>query len=192
MNAPLFNCFAPRPGKPTVIQDWLLLDEGYRAFPYQDCKSLWTVGIGHNLEANPIPLDILRRLSARSPVAPSFADGIYPRSVSWIRQIGGLGHDEAFILLNHDLDEIRDWLPEYIPQVDERSPARSGALYNMAFNLGPGAFSQFSTFIGLVNQPDWAGAAADLRDTLVFRQLPTRYTRIATALETGEVPEEIE
>ena len=35
----------------------LEFDEGFRGKPYQDSVGVWTVGFGHNLEANPLTRD---------------------------------------------------------------------------------------------------------------------------------------
>ena len=56
---------------------WLRLDEGAVPRPYRDSKGIWTVGYGHNMEANPIPLDILDMIM----VNPVPEDGVYPRSL---------------------------------------------------------------------------------------------------------------
>ncbi len=198
-----YNCFRSlRSGAPTVIQSWLELDEGYLSFPGESDLGYWIIGIGHMLEDKPIPVDVLRLLSTKTPVVPSEMDGHYPRSVTWFRQIGGITHAEAMILLQYDLDEIRSWLPDLVPNVEDLSPARSGALYNLGFHIHNlkyhmGKFwhaetTKIQRFFELVDVPDWNKAAAELRTTSLYRNFPARYERIAIALETGELPEEIE
>jgi len=39
----------------SLIQRLLAKHEGSRTKAYKDSKGIWTIGVGHNLEANPIP-----------------------------------------------------------------------------------------------------------------------------------------
>jgi len=39
----------------SMVQRLLAKHEGSRTKAYKDSKGIWTIGVGHNLEANPIP-----------------------------------------------------------------------------------------------------------------------------------------
>lgn len=147
------------------IRDQLARDEGRRLQPYQDDEGWWTIGIGHNLgtkDWNELP--------------PHFQDGITD--------------EECDTLFNADLAHACHLLDVYVPwwdQLDGQTGARSGVLINMAFNMGPAKLATFHTFLRLMKARDWNGAADDLRNhTLVYKQLPVRYERLARQIETGE------
>ena len=167
------------------IRSWLVLDEAEKSLPYQDEDGIWTVGIGHNMEANPIPLSVLAMIE---PAAPE-SRGIYPSSLDFIRSHGGLDGDEIDTLFNHDLNIVNQWLLPKFPGV---TGARLAALQNMGFNLGETRFADFDTFIPLVQAGRWNDAANDLAHTLVYRELPARYYRICKTLITGEWPPVLE
>jgi len=44
------------------IEDMLIRHEGMKPMPYQDTKGIWTVGVGHNLQANPMPDNCIMEL----------------------------------------------------------------------------------------------------------------------------------
>ena len=166
---------------------WLRLDEGAVPRPYRDSKGIWTVGYGHNMEANPIPLDILEMIM----VNPVPEDGIYPRSLDVLEKCGGLNSDAATALLNIDIESVLSWLIPIFPGWDLWVPPRKSALVNMGFNLGPKRFQAFDTFIPLVQAAQWIGAADDLSNTEVAHELIPRYRRIGGTIRTGEWPLEL-
>jgi len=136
-------------------------DEGDKLLPYRDTRGLWTIGKGHLL-GNSIP--------------PQFVNGITQ------------AQDDA--LFAADMQHVKSLLNIYIPwwPVDGEDGPRAGALIDMAFNLGVAGLSHFSEFLCLMRAKKWAEAAADLKKTLVFQQLPDRYGRLAIQIETGVFP----
>jgi lysozyme len=76
----------------------------------------------------------------------------------------------------------------FFPEFAYLDPVRQAVLIDMAFNLGARGVSAFTTFLSCVSSGQWAAAAADLRGTLVYSQLPDRYERLATMIQTGEWP----
>ena len=72
--------------------------------------------------------------------------------------------------------------------VDVIDAVRQAVLVDMAFNLGIHGLGTFNTFLSCMASKQWAAAAADLRGTLVYSQLPVRYERLAVMLETGQWP----
>jgi lysozyme len=87
----------------------------------------------------------------------------------------------------HDLDAVTQGLIR-LPWFASVNPIRQAALIDMAFNLGLAGLNTFTTFLSCMESGQWAAAAADLRGTLVYSQLPVRYERLATMIQTGEWP----
>ena len=137
------------------IQTELRRDEGYSVWPYTDTRGFRTWGIGHNLTA--------------SPLCQEAADLL------------GQAIQAQF---NHDLSEVNIALSRY-PWFSSLDPVRQAALQNMMFNLGASTFSKFTGFQALMASGQYTLAAADLRTTLVYKQLPVRYERLARQIETG-------
>lgn len=162
-----------------TAEDWIAYDEGNRLKPYQDSRGIWTVGIGHNLEANGLPAGIV------SPDAMS-----YPAALTFLQKRGGLNQAECDELFDSDCYIAETALARLVPWVRELgySSARYAALLNMIFNMGETKMVEFKNFLGFMAAGKFDDAANDLRQTLVFRQLPKRYCRIADTIETGNWP----
>lgn len=163
---------------------WLSIDEGVEPMPYQDDDGIWTVGIGHNLEANGLPFSIVQMIEP----AATASKCPFPACLSFLQAQGGLEDVEIDTLYQIDIQAVRGWLEPIFPDWATWAPPRWAAIQNMAFNLGPTRFGEFTTFIPLCQAKNWAGAANDLRGSLVFRELTTRYTRIADTIESGLWP----
>ena len=169
---------------------WLSIDEGVEPMPYQDDDGVWTVGIGHNLEANGLPFSIVQMIEP----AATASKCPFPACLAFLQAQGGLEDVEIESLYQLDIQDVRSWLEPIfetegeIPEWPTWAPPRWAAIQNMAFNLGPTRFSEFTTFIPLCQAKNWTAAANDLRGSLVFRQLTTRYTRIADTIESGLWP----
>lgn len=87
----------------------------------------------------------------------------------------------------HDLDAVIAGL-SFFPEFAALDPVRQAVLIDMAFNLGIAGLRNFTTFLSCVASQQWAAAAADLRGTLVYTQLPERYERLAVMIQSGEWP----
>lgn len=87
----------------------------------------------------------------------------------------------------HDLADAMQGLG-HLPWFAGLDPVRQAVLIDMAFNLGIDGLHAFTQFLGYMAAGQWASAAADLRTTLVYRQLPERYERLAVMIETGGWP----
>jgi lysozyme len=66
--------------------------------------------------------------------------------------------------------------------------ARQLAITDMIFNMGAATFATFTTFISYMAAGNFTAAAADLRTTAWYGQVPTRAVYDANAIETGEWP----
>lgn len=144
------------------VQELLEQDEGRRIWPYTDTRGHLTWGIGH----------LLGDEDASDGVAPDVAALI------------GQAVDLQF---QHDLATATAGM-SFFPEFASLDPVRQAALVDMAFNLGLHGLSTFTTFLGCVASQQWSAAATDLRGTLVYSQLPHRYERLATMIQTGEWP----
>lgn len=144
------------------VQELIEADEGRRIWPYTDTRGHLTWGIGHLLGDN----------DADNGVAPDVAALI------------GQAVDLQF---RHDLATVTTGM-SFLPEFAGLDPVRQAVLVDMAFNLGLHGLSTFTTFLGCVASQQWAAAATDLRGTMVYSQLPHRYERLATMIQTGEWP----
>ena len=144
----------------TTIAEQLARDEGRERLPYIDTAGWVTIGIGHNLGVKAI-----------CDAPPQFRTGLTDAAID--------------ALFAADLKYVDDRLSVYLPWIFTMDAVYRGVLQNMAFNLGPSKLCTFTTFLALMKAHSWVAAAADLRQTQVYHELPTRYERLATQLELG-------
>ena len=144
------------------VQELIEADEGRRIWPYTDTRGHLTWGIGHELGDD------------------DTNDGVAP-------DVAALLNQAVDLQFQHDADAATAGL-SFLPEFPSLDPVRQAALIDMAFNLGSAGLRNFTTFLGCIASQQWAAAAADLRGTLVYTQLPHRYERLATMIQTGRWP----
>lgn len=162
------------------------IDEGDKSKPYQDSRGIWSVALGHNLEANGLPLAVALSVYARLGMTAPNADPVpFPDCLDLIISAGGLTELEIEQLYEIDLKKNCSWLWE-LGWWSTANEARQAACNDMAYNLGPTKAQAFTTFYGLIGKDDWNGAADDLEfQTEVGRELPERYGRLEQLIRTG-------
>lgn len=137
------------------LEDQLALDEGKRFSPYKDTVGHLTVGIGHNLDASPLP-------HQEYPMTEAEVDALFQQDVA--RAVAAL-------------DVHLPWwksLPD--------APAR--ALIDLAFSMGIGELMSFNTFLRFMEEGQYKNAATDLQGTLWYKQVGTRGPRVVALLRS--------
>ncbi len=146
-----------------LIQE-LTVDEGRKAFPYKDTKGIWTIGVGHNLEANGLPPHILLALLQRV----------------------GLSDAEMDELLGHDIETIAvPALNVVFPEWGSETLERQEVLLNMAFNMGATVFATFKKFWAALRRGDHPDAAVEMMDSTWSGQVGVRADRLRARMVEG-------
>ncbi len=70
------------------------------------------------------------------------------------------------------------------PWMTALSPARFGAMVNMAFNLGVGGLNHFHKTLAALQVKDWDTAAKEMLDSTWARQVGERAIRLAKQVRT--------
>jgi len=97
----------------------------------------------------------------------------------------GISREEALTLLETDIDRASAWVRTQLPWSLNLNEARQAALVNMAFNMGE-RLTTFAQFLRKLQAEDYAGAAAEMLDSLWAKQVGDRAHRLASQIETGE------
>ncbi len=135
-----------------TLQERVIRHEGYRACVYEDIYGNPTIGVGHLLK-RPVPDDLC-----------------------WDRH-------KVYATLAHDLERAergaaRDYgkgfhsLPEHVREV----------LSEMAFWIGPAGLSRFHGMMTDIRRENYAGAAVELLDSRLAKQVPGRAQELACLL----------
>lgn len=140
------------------------VDEGRRVWPYTDTRGNTTWGIGHNLTASPACTEAMELVDKAVDV--QFA---------------------------HDMTAVTQWLSvahRWTRALSRTSPPRYAVMVDICFNVGISGFAEFTEFLGYMRDGLYGKAASDLLGTTAAQELPDRYERLASILESGHWPSE--
>ena len=97
----------------------------------------------------------------------------------------GITKEEAFFLLNTDIEIAESDLDRNIPWWRDLSDSRQRALLNMTFNMGWPKLSQFVGMLAYLKAGDYDHAADAALHSLWASQVGQRAQRIATLIREG-------
>lgn len=98
----------------------------------------------------------------------------------------GITKDEAFLLLDHDMDACEADLCAF-GWWSGLTPARRTALRDLRFNLGPYRFRGFVKMLDALERQDYRVAALELATSAWAQQVqPSRVDRLVRQLLTGQ------
>ncbi len=140
-----------------LLNKELRRDEGVEREIYLDTKGIRTVGVGHNIEAHPLP-----------------ADWTTPLTDEQIDQ-----------LLSEDLESVFADLDRAFPWWRKMSYARQRVIANMMFNMGLTKLSGFKNTLAAMEQGRYTAAAAGMMASLWAKQVGARADRLAEMMEEG-------
>lgn len=143
-----------------LLEAELRRDEGVRYWPYKDSKGIRSTGVGHNLQAKPLP-----------------ANWAYPLSPSQVTQ-----------LLEQDIADTFANLDRNLPWWRSLDEVRQRVVANMCFNLGIGKLLGFKNTLAAMQRGSYAVAAAGMKASDWYEQVGERAVRLCRAMETGAMP----
>lgn len=137
----------------------LRIDEGVRYKRYKDTMGIWTIGVGHNIEADPN----------------------YPYTVA----DEPLNDKQINDLLMKDISVVISELDQRVNWWRAMEDVRQRVLANMCFNLGWTRLSQFKNTLKAMHDSRYAEAAQGMRNSLWYKQVGARAERLAKQMEKG-------
>lgn len=130
-------------------------DEGRSPFAYKDSRGYWTIGDGILVDAR------------------FTHSGLRPEEMDFItNNRAGIAAQETLNLLGPTV-----WAKLGDP--------RRRCLINMCYNLGLDHLDDFHKALAAIAEGDFKKAAAELKDSLWYKQVGDRAKRICTIIETG-------
>ena len=146
------------------MQKRLLLHEGCAQHIYTCPAGYKTIGIGRNLETNPLT----------------------PREKEKVGDItNGITLDEAIYLLRNDIKRCEKDLNNNISWFYQLDDERQYALLDMCFNMGIKKLLGFKRMLNAMLIGDYRGAAKECLNSKYARDVGKRAKRIAHLIETG-------
>ena len=86
----------------------------------------------------------------------------------------GITEEEAFYLLNNDIDYFTEQLKNNIDWFDEIPEEKQNVLINMAFNLGVSGLLNFKNMLLAVKEERWIDASTEMLDSKWAKQVGNR------------------
>jgi len=146
------------------IQKRLLLHEGAVNHIYTCPAGYKTIGVGRNIETNPLTAKEKEKVGDISK---------------------GITLDKALYLLKNDVKRCQDELIKNISWFYQLDDERQYALLDMCFNMGIRKLLGFKRMLNAMFIGDYKGAAKECLNSKYARDVGKRAVRIARLIETG-------
>lgn len=150
------------------MNEWcnrLILHEGMVLKPYRCPMGKLTIGVGRNLDDNPLSSEELRAL------------GDYKH---------GITENGAKMLLRNDILRCYEQLKKHIAGFEELDPDRQYALLDMCFQLGFKGLKKFRKMLKAIEKKDFIWASFECLTSDYAKQTPKRARRVAQAIKIGK------
>lgn len=150
------------------IKEWsnrLIEHEGLRLMPYRCTMGKLTIGVGHNLDDNPLTFEEKKAL------------GDY---------MHGITENGAKMLLRHDIIRSYECVKKIVSNFDKLTFDRQYALLDMCFQLGPKRLKKFKNMLNAIEKENYTWASYECLDSAYAKQTPKRARKIAETIKTGK------
>lgn len=162
----------------------LISDEGVRLKPYPCTQGKITIGIGRNLQGNPLKdFEVMRLLAARPHIQ------VNNTPIQTVRELlladfykNGITREEADYLFDNDYKEAEESLRRRLPWFAKAPEEVRNILINMTFQMGISSLLTFKQTLPLIERGLYEPAADNLERSLWARQTPVRAKRVIERL----------
>lgn len=149
-----------------TISQRLQIHEGLRLDPYRCSSGKLTIGIGRNLDDNPLTSEEIKVLGTNDVSK-------------------GITKSEAFYLLKNDIYRVEKECEQHIPFWNNLDDERKYALIDMAFNLGINGLLKFKKMLAFMGVGNFRQASIECLNSKYAKDVGLRAERIAKTIETG-------
>ena len=143
----------------------LAFHEGVKLRPYRDSVNKLTIGVGRNLDDNPLTIEEKRACG-----------DIYQ----------GITKNAAYMLLRNDVTRCEEELRKNILFYLKLDVERQYALLDMCFQQGLQGLLKYKKMLKALEEKKYSLASAECLDSNYHKQTPKRCERIAYLIRTGE------
>lgn len=141
-----------------------VLHEGCELMPYKCPAGYLTIGVGRNLETNPLTAE-------EKKVVGDWRNGITKNA--------------AFYLLRNDIEKVKRDCSKNISFFNALDPERRYALLDMCFNIGIKSLLKFKNMLSEMGVGNWNKASYECLNSNYAKQTGKRARRIANTIKTG-------
>lgn len=148
------------------ITQRFILHEGCSLMPYICPAGYLTIGIGHNLDENPLTAEEIK--------------------ICGDSYMKGITKNAAYFIFRKDLEISQNDCLRKIPFYTALDKERKYALLDMCFNMGIKRLLKFKKMLSAMGVGDWEWAYRECLDSDYARQTGKRAKRIAETIRTGK------
>ena len=152
----------------TVMEQELERDEGLRLSAYKDPAEKLTIGVGRNLDDNPLSPAELLVIGHDCRTQP-------------------ITKEQALYLLGNDIKATTLCLDRFLPWWANMDEVRKRVLINMCFNLGISRLLQFKETLHWMQLGHYNAAASCMAESKWAAQVGQRAVRLENMMRTGVV-----
>ena len=157
------------------LKDQLIIDEGLRQFVYKCTANKNTIGVGRNMDDNPIKPD--EWLFILSDVGLVFKDSV---KTLILEGTVGLSDNAIDMLLLNDINSVLSGLKSNLKWFDSLDVGRQEMLVNLVFQIGMTSFLGFKNMIIHLSNRNYMSASHEFVDSRYWRERITKnYTKRA-------------
>lgn len=142
-----------------------VLHEGCVLMPYKCPAGYLTIGVGRNLETNPLTVEEKKACG------------------DWRH---GITKNAAFYLLRNDIEKAKRECSKNIPFFYSLDSERQYALLDMCFNMGIKTLMKFQLMLTAMGVGNWEKASEECLRSRYAKQTGKRAKRIAETIRTGK------
>jgi len=148
-----------------VMFEELSDEEELRTKAYVCSAGHLTVGVGHNLDADPAKDIVFKKMKVGDSVTM----------------------DQVMALFERDVVKVVEALDKRLPWFKKLSEARQYVLISMGFNMGVPGLMKFKNALGCLAKGDIAGTCYGMRMSKWFRQVGRRGPKLIRIMETDRI-----
>lgn len=153
----------------------LEIDEGLRLYPYKCTAGKTTVGVGRNIEDNPLTIDELIFIGIKGRTFDVILEELNKK---------GITRGDALWLLERDVDKVYNQLKKQFSWFEFKPDVVQRVMCNVCFNIGLGRFLGFTKTLNAIKNDRWEIAAKELLNSKYAIQVGDRANRLADALRS--------
>lgn len=150
----------------SILRSELIRDEGLRLQAYEDTCGFLTIGVGRNLDGNPLSANELSAIGHNCRRLP-------------------ITKEQACALLDNDVLTMSTALDKDLPWWRNLDEVRRRVLINMAFNLGIRGLMKFKQTLSMTRAGNYDAAAVCMLQSTWASQVGDRAKRLASMMRTG-------
>jgi lysozyme len=143
----------------TTIEEYIERWEGFRSKPYRCTKNKLTIGIGRNIQENPL-----------NAVEYKLIFPTLTLSQAQSALLNGITRDQALLLLRGDIRKISDRLNKY-QWFTILNEYRKWVIIDLVFTMGSGGFLAFHNTLRALRERDYNKAADEIMNSRYYREL---------------------